>query len=71
MTTANIWKGGLLAGALMLAMAGSGQAMPASMALAGNASPPITARRSSDAPFHGRCQHRCQLEDGSGARRTA
>ncbi|MBE1193845.1 transglutaminase-like cysteine peptidase, partial [Salmonella enterica subsp. enterica serovar Enteritidis] len=41
MTTANILKGGLLAGAIMMAMAGSGQAMPASMVLAGNASPPI------------------------------
>ncbi|MGO8617577.1 transglutaminase, partial [Rhizobium ruizarguesonis] len=35
MTTANIRKGGLLAGAIMMAMTGSGQAMPASMALAG------------------------------------
>ncbi|MGR9197192.1 transglutaminase-like cysteine peptidase [Rhizobium leguminosarum] len=41
MTTANILKGGLLAGAIIMAMAGSGQAMPASMVLAGNASPPI------------------------------
>ncbi|MBB4195124.1 putative transglutaminase-like cysteine proteinase [Rhizobium aethiopicum] len=41
MTAANILKGGLLASAIMMAMAGSGQATPASMALAGNASPPI------------------------------
>jgi predicted transglutaminase-like cysteine proteinase len=41
MTFAAILKGGLVAMAMTMAMAGSGQATPANMALAGNASPPI------------------------------
>lgn len=41
MTFAAILKGGLVAVAMTMAMVGSGQAAPANMVLAGNASPPI------------------------------